>query len=457
MSTRQLLAAAALVTAAGCATDGDADSTATTPPTVPPAATTTAPPATLPDLELLPLLRIESDGDAELREFVSPALGGIRYSVSADHTPAAIHDTVIVFVEPPNPDIAGARSSAAIALVSQSVAGSAVPTVEAFLETIEGVADAVVQPTGDAIELFGHRLRGYEISNGAELEEPKLFSSARVGAPVDTEFAPFPYAVYYMADTPTGVLTASFTGTDEADARKATGALSTLLSTAELTGPGLDTLLPPGEAIAPVTPGPPPEPAELVDDGPPPLEALFSPVEPGAYQVPNVGRQLSIDIGDDWFAQPNFPGIVVLTAAGSIGPGDREIVMFSDVVEYLPIEAGPRRGGESTPVTGVEDLIENPPIGFTVSDIATQQLGTASATRFDLTSDPTATCALGDPCEAALVTTYGFVKPLTAGSDHRIWWIEHEAGPATVLFTMALDAPDFIERATALVATVEFE
>ena len=180
-------------------------------------------------------------------------------------------------------------------------------------------------------------------------------------------------------------------------------------------------------------------------------------MEPGAFQVPNVGRRISIDIGDGWFAQPNFPGIVVLTAAGSIGPGDREVVMFSDVAEYLPIEAGPRRGGESTPATDVEDLIENPPTGFRVSAISTQELGTASATRFDLTSDPTATCALGDPCEAALVTSYGFVKPLAAGSDHRVWWIEHEEGPATVLFTTALDAPDFIERATALVGTIEFE
>ena len=68
---------------------------------------------------------------------------------------------------------------------------------------------------------------------------------------------------------------------------------------------------------------------------------------------------------------------------------------------------------------------------------------------------PDATCALGEPCEAALVTSYGFVKPLAAGFDHRIWWIEHETGPATVFIAMALDDPDFIARATALVETVD--
>jgi hypothetical protein len=415
----------------------------------------TIPTTSLPDVASLPLAEFELDRLGEVRQFVTPAMGGVRYSVSADHTPAIIHDTVLVFTEPPNVQITGPRSTATIALVTQSVAGSAVSTVEAFLETVEGVEGAVAEPTGDAIELFGHRLRGYEISNGAELEEPRLFSSARFGAPVDTEFAPFPYALLYLADTPAGVLTAGISGSDEANARQSSGALVTLLSTAELTGPGLDTPLPPGEVIEPASAGLPPEPAAVLDDAPPALEATFAPIEPGRYQVPNVGRQLTIDIDDGWFAQPNFPGIVVLTAPGSIGPGDRELVMISDVVEYLPTEAGPRRGGESTPVTNVEALVAAPPSGFSVSEISNQELGGASASRFDLTTDPDATCVLGQPCEAALVTSYGVVKPLAAGFDHRVWWIEHETGPATVFIAMALDDPDFIERAAALVETIE--
>jgi hypothetical protein len=100
-------------------------------------------------------------------------------------------------------------------------------------------------------------------------------------------------------------------------------------------------------------------------------------------------------------------------------------------------------------------LVAAPPPGFSASQISKQELGGASATQFDLTKDPDATCALGEPCEAALVASYGFVKPLAAGFDHRIWWIEHETGPATVFIAMALDNPDFIERATALVETID--
>ena len=447
------IASTLIATAACSGSDPDA---LTVGDTIPDAeSTSTIATTSLPDLASLALADFEPDGGVELRQFVTPAMGGVRFSVSADHTPATIHDTVLVFTEAPNAQIHGPRSTAAIALVTQSVAGSAVSTVDDYLETVEGVESAVVEPTGDAIELLGRRLRGYEISNDAELEEPTLFSSARFGAPVDTEFAPFPYAIVYLADTPAGVLTASISGSDESNARQSSGALATLLSTVALTGPGLDQPLPPGEVIEPTSDGVPPEPAPLIDEAPPALEAAFAPIDPGLYQLPNVGRQLTIDIDDGWFAQPNFPGIVVLTAPGSIGPGDRDLVMISDVVEYLPTEAGPRRGGESTSVTNVEALIAAPPPGFSASQVSDIELGGAAATQFDLTSTAGASCALGEPCEAALVTSYGVVNPLAAGFDHRIWWIEHETGPATVFIARALDDPDFIERATALVETID--
>jgi hypothetical protein len=366
-----------------------------------------------------------------------------------DHTPAAIHDTVVVFTGPPNTQISEPRSNASIALITQSIAGSAVSTVDEYLATVDGVEGAVVEPTGDAIELFGRRLRGYEITNGSELDEPKLFSSARFGAPVDTEFAPFPYAMVYLADTPAGVLSADISGRNEADARKSAGALATLVATAELTGPGLDEPLAPGEVIEPTSVGSPPEPAPLIPDGPPALETAFAPIDPGSYQLPNVGRQLTIDIDDGWFAQPNFPGIVVLTAPGSIGPGDRDLVMISDVVEYVPTEAGPRRAGESTVITNVEAFVAAPPPGFAITELSERALGDASITQFDLTTDPETRSG------AALITSYGPIAQLVPGFDHRIWWITHDDGPATLFIAMALGDPDFIDRATALVDTVE--
>lgn len=440
----------AAIAGAACSDDDSSTGSGTTTPITTPSTMPAPPEATL------PLAELEAPSDVPLEEHVTPAMGGMRFSASTEHFPAILHDTVLVYTEPPDDVFIGPRSAAEVALITQSVAGSPIANVESFLDTVAGVDSAVIEPTGDAIDLFGRRLIGYEIRD-TSATPTSLFSSARYGAPVDSEFSPLPYSILYLADTPAGVLTAGISGADEEHARRSAGALATLIATAELTGPGLDGALPPGEVITPTDGGGPrPAPAPLADDGPPAMEVSFAAIEPGRYQLPNVGRELTIDVEDGWYAQPNLPGFVVLTGPNSIGPGDRDLVLFSDVVEYLPTEAGPRRAGAAVAVTDVDDFIAAPPPGFTVSDVVDDQLGQASVTRFDLTTDPDATCGLGDPCEASLVTSYDVVKPLTSGFDHRIWWITHDEGPHTVFVAMALGDRDFIERATALVDTVEF-
>lgn len=440
----------AAIAGAACSDDDSSAGSGTTTPISTPS-TMPAPPETT-----LPLAELEMESDVALEEYVTPAMGGMRFSASTKHFPAILHDTVLVYTEPPDDVFIGPRSAAEIALITQSVASSPISSVESYLETVAGVDTAIIEPTGDAIELFGHRLIGYVLRD-TSATPTSLFSSARYGAPVDSEFSPLPYSILYLADTPAGVLTAGMSGADEEHARHSAGALATLIATAELTGPGLDGALPPGEVItATGGGGPRPAPAPLVDEGPAAMEASFAAIEPGRYQLPNLGRQLTIDIDDGWYAQPNFPGFVVLTGPNSIGPGDRDLVLFSDVIEYLPTEAGPRRAGAAVAVTDAAAFIAAPPPGFTVSGVVDDQLGQASVTRFDLTAEPDATCGLGGPCEASLVTSYDFVKPLASGFDHRIWWITHDEGPDTVFVAMALGDPGFIERATALVDTVEF-
>lgn len=436
---------------AGARTDEVTASTTSTVSTGAPPSTTTA----LPDVAELPLAAFDATDDAELEWFALAPLGGLRFAAAPDHAVNAIHDTVIVQTGPPHPLINGPRSGASVFLLTQSVAGSRVATVDEYLRAVDGVDDAEVRPTGDAIELFGRRLRGYEISTSREMEEPKLFSAARWGAPVDNEFAPFPHALMYLADTPAGVLGAGVAGADAADSRRAWDALGALVATAELTGTGIDEPLPPGEVIEP-SPGlvPPPEPAAVVDDAAPPLEAAFAPVGAGTYQLPNTGRALTVEVDDGWYVQPNFPGFVVITRAGSIGPGDRELVFAADVVEYVPTAAGPRATGDATAVDGADDLIGAPPPGYAVTDVVRTELDGATMTRFDIASTADEPCAADEPCEVAFITSYGLVKILAAGADHRIWWIEHGSGPDSVLFASALDDEEHLDRATAVVDTV---
>lgn len=404
----------------------------------------------------LPIADFGPASTAAVREYFSPALGGVRFAAADDHTPATIGDSVIVFTDPPNPDVNGPRSEASIQLVTQSIAGSPVPTVDAYLDAVGGVAEATVAPTGDVVELFGRRLRGYRISTGGDTDEPRLFSSDRLGAPVATEFSPFPFAVRYLADTPAGVLSVGIAGADEVNARESSGALATLLSSAELTGGGLDARVPNGEVIESTVAGAGPDIAPLLEDGPEPLEAMFAPVVPGRYQVPNTGRQVIVEVGDGWMAQPNFPGLVVLTGLGSIGPTDRDLVMIQDVVEYVSVEPGPVAVGSPVPIVEVETLIENPPPGFEIVEVERVARGDVSVTHFEVNPRSDAACPPGDPCGAMLLTSYGRSVPFWHGFLHHVWWISDGESPPTVFVASSFGDRDFMDRAAELVGSLEF-
>ncbi len=101
MFRRHTLAAATiastLVATAACA-GSDPDSLTlrdTNPPAV--GSTSAITTTSLPDVASLPLAEFEPDRAGELRQFVAPAMGGVRYSVSPNHTPAVINDTLLVF------------------------------------------------------------------------------------------------------------------------------------------------------------------------------------------------------------------------------------------------------------------------------------------------------------------------------------------------------------------------
>ena len=108
--------AATIVAAAACSAPprhativGDT-ATPTTVSTSEPTATiaSTVPASSLPDLTSLPLADFDAEPDVDVEQFVSPGMGGIRFSsTSVDHTTAIIHDSVLIFTEPPNPVING--------------------------------------------------------------------------------------------------------------------------------------------------------------------------------------------------------------------------------------------------------------------------------------------------------------------------------------------------------------
>lgn len=396
-------------------------------------------------------------GAGSTTSYVSSAMGGIRFDVPESNVVLFAGDHVLVTAsdELERPD---GFAVAAIGLTSMLSAGAPLESADAYLAAIRG-AGVEVTPTGTTIEVLGYELIGYEMVGGSN--ELFLFASERAGAPPQSGFGPGANTIEFIADTPSGVLAATVADPD-GEPEAWLPVLGTLLESLELSGPGLDPALPAGEAIEPADGGPPPPPAEGSDDpeGPPPLGQPFSELDPGRYELLNFGLPVSVDVPEDWSVQPNFPGVVVLTKTGSIGPGDRDIVWINDIRELAPIAGGPVRAGDVLPVDDIEAIITNPPAGLVLDNVERIELAGADGSitpvvSFDVSVDPSSACSPTEPCDYALVTSYGFVKQLLSTLTQRVWFFpDHPTGPAAAISQSHIGS-DFSAEAAAVMATLE--
>jgi len=399
----------------------------------------------------LDIVTLES-ANGDVKATTNSALGGIRFERPADSTLIVVDDVVLVTQQPDNPE----EVSAYVMLVTQLPAGSRIDSVERYLEVIELTHD--VSPTGTAIVVGDIELTGYEITG---TESVLAFASGRFPAPSVGAFGPGKYSLSFIGETASGVLDVGVRGSTREEAEAILSTLGTVLASLEFTGPGLDPALPPGEVVEASEAGPPPPPADAADDAPaPPLGPPFSPAETGRYELLNFGLPISLDFGEGWFIQPNFPGIIALTDPTSAGPNDRDVVFINSIRELVPLAGGPVVAGDAIPVGDIEELLSNPPEPMKVSEIerTVLQAENGSTTRvisFTVEIVDDRACSPTDPCELGLVTAYGVVKLLRPTDAHRVWWFpEHPNGPAAVVVSASAGS-DWMQRAEELMATLE--
>jgi hypothetical protein len=343
-----------------------------------------------------------------------------------------------------------------MSLTSQLFAGSKVENAESYLDVIKLTHD--VNPTGTAIVVAGIELAGYEITGD---ESVQSFASSRFPAPAIAGGGPLEYTLSFIGETPSGVLDVGVDGLTSEEAQAMLPALGTMLASLEFTGPGLDPALPPGEVIEPSAPGSPPLPVEGADDvAIPPLGPPFSSVEPGRYELLNFGLAISLEFGEDWAIQPNFPGVIVVTDPTSIGPNDRDVVFFNSIAELVVLAGGPLVAGDAVPVGDIEELLSNPPELMKVSEIERTVLeaengSTTPVISFTVEMVGDHACSPTDPCEMGLVTAYGFVNQFRPMDTQRVWWFpEHPHGPAAIVVSAGEDS-GWMERAEELMETLE--
>ncbi len=376
------------------------------------------------------------------------SMGGVAFQV-ADGDPLFVSgDTVVVSDRP----IDEFGPTAAVGLISQLMSGDPVSEPADFIAAIESVPGATIEPTGTAIDVLGYRLIGYRTEAPLAAADTLLFADQRRGSEPQSGASPFPFGITFVAETPSGLLTAGMTFFEPDQAQTLEPAFGTLLASMAFTGPGLDEVLTSDTAAAEEPAGEPAPPADVVEGGPPLLGAPFSPVEPGSYLIDNFGRALVLDLGEDWFVLPNFPGIVAIGATGSIGPGDRDLVMVNGMVDAVPT-AGPLVAGEAVLMDDIEAFLASPPSAVSVSDIERFDIDGTEVIQFDLLANPDADCSAEDPCDLTFRTDYGVDTATQSTQLHRIWWFEeHPNGPAMII---AMDAASgtFIDRATGVMRT----
>ena len=410
----------------------------------------------MPDGEELRLVTIEpADADIELVQHTTSAMGGVRFSMDPDHYFQTTGDSIVVSIS--NPTGEAAWETASIGLLTQTADGVAISSVDQIIDLIATAPTAEITPTGTAIEVLGHNLAGYDIRADASTAEFWIISPNRFGSPPISLFGYFPNARIFIGETPAGVLVAASSEADEVSSIAAIDvALGTLLATIELTGPGLDAALPPGETLEPDEIQESVARGELDPNGAEPLEAVFSSVEAGTYQLANFGPTFTLEFAQDWFVQPNFPGLIILTDLGSSGPGDRDVVFFTGVVDLVQIAPGWVPTGEPVPLADVDAVLDVLGEDLEITNRETVDLNGLAATRFDVRIPADAACTNDDPCEYAFRTSSGFVKDLVSAHAHRIWWIDEGAeGPSMIVAMMPLGG-DFIERADQLINTMDF-
>lgn len=400
------------------------------------------------------LVEIErADSDTDLVEYVSSAMDGVRFSVDSAHHLYVRGDTIVVSIV--DPAGAAAWESASIGLLTQTADGLPIDSVDQVLDLMTAVPSAEVTSTGTAIEVLGHRLAGYDVRAGASARDHFIVAADRIGSPASALFGFTPNARVFLGETPAGVLVAASSEADEvSNIENIDVALGTLLATIEITGDGLDQTLPRGSTLERDGLRESTARGELDPDGVAALDAPFSAIEPGAYQLANFGPTFTLDFDSEWFVQPNFPGLIVLTGSNGGGPGDRDLVFATGFVDVIPVAPGPVTAGDPIRVVTADDVINALSGDIEISERQVVDLGGLAATRFDVRIAADASCSQADPCEYAFRTSWGFVKPLSPTHSHRIWWIEDGAEGPSMIIAMAPYDHDFIERATELLSTM---
>lgn len=391
-----------------------------------------------------------------LRSITTTALGGLRLEVGDDLV--VVHEGELISIRQPD-----GPGSVILSRVNRWGSGEPVTTVDEFLEATLNAGAASADPTGDALAVLGYELEEYAVRVDGEPLDPRLFPSSFAAMGSNMAWAPSPVADLYLGEVEGGVMVAGVVADEEASLPGLHALLEEVAPTVSLTAPAVLAVpeTPPTgiEAFGepdPVTP-------RDVTNG---LVRPFSPIATGTYDLANLSQPTTVDVGEAWFAAPNFPGFVTLVdmmVSRGDGPGDHDILFLQGATGLHALDPLRQDLLDPTPLQTREELdafLADPPPGLVVSNVDNDaSLGGQTVVQFDIEVDPEATCQADSPCLFVFSPAItDFTKFVESGYVNRFWWFA-DAPNGGLLVSAAAPAAnaDWIDgRAADLLATIEF-
>lgn len=395
----------------------------------------------------------EEPADLDERVVTYPALGGLRMEIDADVLVSSEGDYVAL--RRPNSD-----GVVVVTRTSQTAGALQISTVDDFLAAVQDYSQPEITPVDETLDALDTTLTLHQFRGGEAPPGPGLFSSRPYDYGGNTAWHPGPLGDAYLGEITGGVLAIAAIAQTEnglADAHDLLAEVVPLLSLTTATGLVAE-LEEPGQIYETLGEAPAFEPATLDPDGAPELTTLFSPVEPGQYQMGNLSVPITVDFSPGWFVALNFPTFVVFAEFPPVGPGFRDIVFQQSANAIGGINNAQVANGAPILIEDINEYIDNPPAGLLISNIdRNATIGGMSAARFDVVTDATTSCQPGDPCDFMMTSpTLDFITMVNPGVVHRTWWVtDVPAGPLVITASAAEADTEWLDtRAQELIDTL---
>lgn len=188
------------------------------------------------------------------------------------------------------------------------------------------------------------------------------------------------------------------------------------------------------------------------------LDFEFQPVPAGDYRVETIGAPFTITVPEGWWVQPNSLGHFVITDETSQGPGDLDIVMLrpSNLADPDDPGAPPDDQRGDWPLDDIEGWLDALTPGVVADGPEPGTLGGLDAVRFDVELTDEVACG-PDFCVGFATNRRVNGMWFDRRIGYRVWWIDgRDEAPIAVVIGDGGD-PAFVERAEAVLDTVEFE